>query len=71
MKNKILERTKAPNLTIQMIDRVIVWAKHLGADTSFRWTATDTKVMTALFDEIRRLNHDNYLIQRGQKTGYK
>lgn len=68
---KVLGRQKKASLEKSTLNRVLVWGRHLMADPSFRWTKSDTNAMGALADEIRRVDHDNYLIKKGQKRGYR
>lgn len=57
------QRQKSTHLTIATVTRVLSWGKFIMSDPNYRWLATDTETMGKLADEIRRLEHMNYLLR--------
>ena len=56
------QKSSITHLTIATITRVLSWGKFMMSDPEYRWIATDTTTMGLLADEIRRLRHQNYLL---------
>jgi len=57
------QRNTNTNLTIATVKRVLSWGLFMQCDSRYRWLATDTETMGKLADEIRRLEHMNYLLR--------
>jgi hypothetical protein len=57
------QRNTNTNLTRATLQRVLYWGYFMQSDSNHRWTKTDTETMGKLADEIRRLEHMQYLLR--------